>query len=380
MNTKLMGVATFALVIASATQASAQEKTSYFEEPLAAPKKALEIVVGTGYTQGFGSLQQGIDMSQVATSGIGVDVGLGYRVTPHWGVAVTGQYQEFTAERSVSARGFLPGIAATYHAAPYTRTDPFISFGAGYRFLWENQQQGQPQLMTQGFELGKLVVGVDIRVDKDVALAPVIGADLTLPLWQTTNNATTTAISNPSMATYVFAGLQARFDITSQHELATRSMPQAPSPPPVEITRAVVTPPPQQEMQQVSPMINVSEELLEKCKLHFSSVEKAPKFEFDKSELQSADYDILTQIAVCLTSEPLKDASIVLVGRADPRGTEAYNDRLGLRRANSVASYIEQLGVVKDRMSRESRGERDAVGTDEASWAVDRRVDISLSH
>jgi peptidoglycan-associated lipoprotein len=377
MNTKLMGVATFALVIASATQARAQEKPSFFDEPLAAPKKALEIVVGTGYTQGFGSLQQGLDMSRVATSGIGVDLGIGYRATPHWGVALTGQYQEFTAERSASARGFVPGIAATYHAAPYTRTDPFISFGAGYRFLWENQQQGQPQLMTQGFELAKLVVGVDIRVDKNVALAPVIGADLTLPLWQTTNNATTEAIANPSMATYVFAGLQARFDITSQHELATRSMPQAPSPPPpVEITRAVV----QEPMQQVSPMINVSEELLEKCKLHFSSVEKAPKFEFDKAELQSADYDILTQIAVCLTSEPLKDASIVLVGRADPRGAVEYNDRLGLRRANNVASYIEQLGVVKDRMSRESRGERDAVGTDEASWAIDRRVDISLSH
>jgi outer membrane protein OmpA-like peptidoglycan-associated protein len=379
MNTKLMGVATFALVAAFASQANAQEKTTYFEEPLAAPKKALEIVVGTGYTQGFGSLQQGVDMSQVATSGIGVDMGLGYRITPHWGVAITGQYQEFTAERASSSRGFLPGFAVTYHAAPYTRTDPFIAFGGGYRFLWENQQSPNPTLLTHGFELAKLAIGVDIRVHRDVAIAPVIGADLTLPLWQTTNNATTETIANPSVATYVFAGLQARFDVTSQHELATRSVAMEASPPKVEITRAVIEEPKQEEMKPVSPTINVSEELIEKCKLHFGDVEKAPKFEFDKSQLQSQDYEILTQIAVCLTNQ-LKDSSIVVLGRADPRGTTEYNDKLGMRRANSVASYIEQLGVTSDRMSRESRGERDAVGTDEASWAFDRRVDISLSH
>ena len=132
-------------------------------------------------------------------------------------------------------------------------------------------------------------------------------------------------------------------------------------------------------MRPVSPSINASEELIERCKLNFGSVEKAPKFEFDKSELLPADYDILRQIADCLNG-PLKDSGLTLVDRADPRGTIEYNDSLGMRRATTVASFLEEQGVVESRVERSTRGERDAIGTDEMSWAIDRRVDVSLSH
>jgi peptidoglycan-associated lipoprotein len=35
-------------------------------------------------------------------------------------------------------------------------------------------------------------------------------------------------------------------------------------------------------------------------------------------------------------------------------------------------------GLAKDKMDSTSRGEMDAVGTDEPSWAHDRRVDVLL--
>ncbi len=375
MKAKLTAVATVAIAIASGSQALAQEQTSVWEKPLLAPTKALELVVGTGYTQGFGSLQQGVDMANVAGAGLGVDFGVGYRIDPHWAVGLTGQYQEFTAERSSSARGLTPGVAATYHIMPYQRTDPWVQIGTGYRFLWENHEVGTPSVMTHGFELAKLTIGVDIRVDKDVALAPVLGADVGLPLWQSTDNTKSVAINNPTANMYVFAGLQARFDITSRHEMLTKDVPPPAPVAKTEITRAVIEP-----VKPVSPSINVSEELLEKCNLNFGSVEKAPKFEFDKAELLPADFEVLRQIAECVTTGPLKDASLSLVGRADPRGTVQYNEKLGGRRATNVAVHLEQLGVTSSRMERSSRGELDAVGTDEASWAIDRRVDIGLSH
>lgn len=370
MNTKLTTVAAVAIVLASVSQVRAQEKKSYFEEPVLAPVKALELVVGSGYTQGLGSLQSGVGMGSVITPGVAVDLGIGYRIDPHWAVGVVGQYQEFDAVRAATARGFTPGIAATYHVTPYTRMDPWIQLGTGYRLLWENQPEGGPSLLTHGFELAKLTVGVDFRVDKDVAIAPVIGADLTLPLWQSVNGGTSEAMANPTVSTFVFAGVQARFDVTTRHVSDVTPTERT------TITSTVV----KQEQRPVSPSINASEEIIEACSLSFT-IDNAPKFDFDRSDLLPADYAVLREIAECFTSGLLAHATgLELVGRADPRGSLEYNDSLGMRRANNVASYLGQLGINDEQMPRISRGKREAVGTDEASWAVDRRVDISVVH
>jgi peptidoglycan-associated lipoprotein len=67
-----------------------------------------------------------------------------------------------------------------------------------------------------------------------------------------------------------------------------------------------------------------------------------------------------------------------LVGRADPRGTPEYNMTLGQHRADAVVKRLASKGVAKSMMESTSRGAMDAVGTDEPSWARDRRVDILL--
>lgn len=132
-------------------------------------------------------------------------------------------------------------------------------------------------------------------------------------------------------------------------------------------------------VKAVSPSLGVSDEIARQCQLHFDDVSKAPKFDFDASELHPRDRDALEQIGKCLTTGPLRGRAVKLVGRADPRGTTDYNMALGARRANGVARYLKQLGVEADRLRETSRGELDAVGTDEASWQMDRRVDILLA-
>ena len=52
---------------------------------------------------------------------------------------------------------------------------------------------------------------------------------------------------------------------------------------------------------------------------------------------------------------------------------------LGESRADSVRRYLHDLGVAHERVTASSRGELDAVGTDEAGYALDRRVDIALA-
>ena len=51
---------------------------------------------------------------------------------------------------------------------------------------------------------------------------------------------------------------------------------------------------------------------------------------------------------------------------------------LGDNRAEAVKAYLVGLGVSGDKIRTSSRGELDASGTDEAGWAIDRRVDIEV--
>jgi len=69
-----------------------------------------------------------------------------------------------------------------------------------------------------------------------------------------------------------------------------------------------------------------------------------------------------------------------LVGYADPRGTADYNLALGGRRADNVKSVIEEYGLSGQKISTSSRGAMDAAGTDESTWAKDRRVEATVGN
>jgi len=125
--------------------------------------------------------------------------------------------------------------------------------------------------------------------------------------------------------------------------------------------------------------VSVGDDLAKQCSLKLGNTQAAPKFDFDTSELEANDRDVLQQIATCVTTGPLKGQKLELTGRADPRGTEEYNLGLGTRRASSVKTYLERLGVGNNQLGETTRGALDATGTDDSSWSTDRRVDITLS-
>jgi len=126
--------------------------------------------------------------------------------------------------------------------------------------------------------------------------------------------------------------------------------------------------------------LGVTEDLAARCTLTLSSPTSTPKFDYNADDLSPADRDVLTSVASCLTTGPLKGKSIRLVGRADPRGTTEYNLGLGTRRASAVGTYLERLGVARGQLAINTRGALDASGDDEAGWQADRRVDLELSN
>jgi peptidoglycan-associated lipoprotein len=102
-------------------------------------------------------------------------------------------------------------------------------------------------------------------------------------------------------------------------------------------------------------------------------------FEFDSSALGASAEQALDALAACFVDGPAAGNAMRLVGHADPRGTEEYNLALGQRRAGSVAGYLGGKGLEEATMETSSRGELDAGGTDEPSWALDRKVEILLA-
>ena len=122
--------------------------------------------------------------------------------------------------------------------------------------------------------------------------------------------------------------------------------------------------------------INISDEIRRACGISDAEAH----FAFNSARVREADRAILKKLAVCFSTGPLKGREMRLVGHADPRGESEYNMVLGGRRADNVAAAISNEGLASDRIATTSRGEMDATGTDEASWAKDRRVDVMLGN
>jgi len=96
-------------------------------------------------------------------------------------------------------------------------------------------------------------------------------------------------------------------------------------------------------------------------------------FDFNEAALTTTATSTLARNVSCLKSGGGK--GVTLVGHTDPRGTAEYNIALSERRAGSVKTYLQQSGIEGSRLNVLPRGALDAKGTDEPSWAQDRRVD-----
>lgn len=182
---------------------------------LQAPSNTLELRIGTGYTQGFGLLSSSQSIDAVAGPGVGIDAAADYRFDPRWSIGLQGEYQEFAPNTSATAaaRGSAGNVGFTYHASPFVRGDPFLRIGTGYRLLWDvHPVGGAPTVLVHGFQLATATLGYDFRSSPGIAIAPVVGVDLVLWTWQD-HGGTNIPLPSAQVGTFLFAGMQGRFDV-----------------------------------------------------------------------------------------------------------------------------------------------------------------------
>lgn len=104
-------------------------------------------------------------------------------------------------------------------------------------------------------------------------------------------------------------------------------------------------------------------------------------FDYDKSDVRGDARDVLTKDAAAIKSilADFPNASIVVEGHCDERGSAEYNLGLGDRRAESAKDFLVQLGVPADRLKTISYGKERPVCTEsnESCWQRNRRAHFS---
>jgi OOP family OmpA-OmpF porin len=107
-------------------------------------------------------------------------------------------------------------------------------------------------------------------------------------------------------------------------------------------------------------------------------------FDFDRSNLKPTGRNRLDQLASDINrAERL--STVKVVGHTDSKGTDAYNMRLGQRRADTVASYLVSRNVPAAKIATNSMGESQPVapntlpnGRDNPEGrAQNRRVEVT---
>ena len=101
-------------------------------------------------------------------------------------------------------------------------------------------------------------------------------------------------------------------------------------------------------------------------------------FRTDDDSVSAQAMSPLLKIGALAASMP--QAQVSVAGYADPRGSEAYNDELSLRRATNVAAVLTSAGVPRERILIEAHGKSADGNTDGDldSYALERRVTVRL--
>jgi peptidoglycan-associated lipoprotein len=97
------------------------------------------------------------------------------------------------------------------------------------------------------------------------------------------------------------------------------------------------------------------------------------RFDFDKYDLKPEAREVLNKLGEFMKAN--KEATVLIEGNCDERGTVEYNLALGEKRAISAQKYLVGLGVDQGRIKTISYGKEKPLdpGNNEDAWAKNRR-------
>ena len=106
--------------------------------------------------------------------------------------------------------------------------------------------------------------------------------------------------------------------------------------------------------------------------------EPAVYFAFNSDKLDAENTKRLTWVVDKMKRWP--DRTAVVSGNTDVKGNDNYNQKLSLRRANAVKTYLVKQGISANRIETQAFGKQNPLTQEEKEQDMNRRVDITFGH
>ncbi len=102
-------------------------------------------------------------------------------------------------------------------------------------------------------------------------------------------------------------------------------------------------------------------------------------FDFDKADIREDAVPVLEEAVRLLNKNP--QADILITGNCDIRGSEKYNEKLGLKRGEAVKKFMVDKGIPESHIRIVSRGKLDAIAyiADLLGMAKDRNAQFMIA-
>ena len=146
-------------------------------------------------------------------------------------------------------------------------------------------------------------------------------------------------------------------------------------PAPAPAPAPVVAPPPAPPAPAVAPRAAPAPQAPAASKVTYAA---DAFFDFDKATLKPAGKAKLDDLVGKVKGINLE--VIIAVGHTDSVGSDVYNQKLSVKRAESVKAYLVSKGIEKNRIYTEGKGEKQPVADNKTSEgrAKNRRVEIEV--
>jgi len=105
---------------------------------------------------------------------------------------------------------------------------------------------------------------------------------------------------------------------------------------------------------------------------------RAVHFDFDKAVIRPDAVPVLDEAVRTLKEEGT--VAVIVAGHTDSVGSDKYNMKLSLRRANAVRDYLVKQGIPASRIRTEGLGETEPVASNDTAdgRAQNRRVELHV--
>ncbi|MGL4347580.1 MAG: OmpA family protein [Chitinophagaceae bacterium] len=125
-------------------------------------------------------------------------------------------------------------------------------------------------------------------------------------------------------------------------------------------------------------IINNIDIVLDSAIIGKSMILKNVYFKTDSFDIESQYVSELNAIVEFLKNNP--NINIVVIGHTDNQGTENYNQKLSLRRSESIAQYFINMGIFDNRIKTEGKGFSKPINNNKnkEERSMNRRIEIKI--